>query len=141
MMDVRPIRNEEDYEWALGEIAPYFADEPAPGSADADRFDVLAALIKVYEDRQHPIDAPDPVAMLAAHMANAGLRTKDLADVLGSAPRASEILNRRRRITIDMAYRISRAWEIPVELLLRPAADAATRGIAGQPKRHPSRAA
>jgi HTH-type transcriptional regulator/antitoxin HigA len=55
-MDVRPIRTETDYDWALAEITPYFEHPPAPGSPDADRFDVLAALIEAYEAKAWPIE-------------------------------------------------------------------------------------
>ena len=60
-MDIRPIRTEADYDWALVEIARYFDNEPLPGTPDADRFDVLADLITAYEARTWPVEAPDPV--------------------------------------------------------------------------------
>jgi len=58
MVDVRPLRNEDDYDWALAEIARYFDDQPDVGSPDGDRFEVLATLIEAYEDRHYPISAP-----------------------------------------------------------------------------------
>ena len=61
MMDVRPLVAESDYDWALAEIAAYFAQEPRPGTPEAARFDVLAALIETYEARYWPIDPPDPL--------------------------------------------------------------------------------
>lgn len=119
-MDIRPIRTNEDYDWALREIEPYFDDEPAIGSAEADRFDVLSALIKVYEDREYPVAEMDAVDAISSHLANAGLNPSDLATVLGSASRASEILARKRGISVPMAFKIQEAWGLPVELLLRP---------------------
>ncbi len=68
MIHVRPLRNEDDYDWALAEIALYFDDQPEVGSADGDRFEVLATLIEAYEDRHYPITAPDPVTAIKAHM-------------------------------------------------------------------------
>lgn len=59
MIDVRPLRNEDDYDWALAEIAGYFEEQPDVGSPDGDRFEVLAALIEAYEDRHYPIRATD----------------------------------------------------------------------------------
>lgn len=120
MIDVRPLRSEDDYDWALAEIARYFDDQPDVGSPDGDRFEVLATLIEAYEDRHYPIMAPDPVSAIKAHMEMAGLKQTALADVLGSAPRASEILSRRRALTMDMVVKLHDAWHIPAEILIRP---------------------
>lgn len=96
MNNIRPIRNETDYDWALAEIEPYFDNEPMPGTLEADRFDVLATLIEAYEATHWSIDPPDPVDAIRAALEGRGLRAADLGRVLGSTPRASEILNRRR---------------------------------------------
>lgn len=119
-MDIKPIRTEADYEWALGEISPYFDHEPQPGSPDADRFDVLADLIEAYEARHWPIEPADPVDAIRYRMEIGNLQAKDLADVLGSKSRASEVLNRKRAISLDMARRLHAAWGIPAEVLIRP---------------------
>jgi HTH-type transcriptional regulator / antitoxin HigA len=63
MIDVRPLRNEDDYDWALADIARYFDDQPDAGSPDGDRFEVLATLIEAYEDRHYPITAPEGEGM------------------------------------------------------------------------------
>lgn len=133
MIDVRPLRNENDYDWALAEIARYFDDPPDVASADGDRFEVLATLIEAYEDRHYPISAPDPVSAIKAHMEMAGLKQSALADLLGSPPRASEILNRRRALTMDMIVKLHDAWHIPAEILIRPyhLADGARQRKAG----------
>ena len=68
MKNIRPIKTEEDYDWALGEIGRYFDNQPEPGSAEGDRFDVLATLIQAYEDEHYPIQSPDPVSAIIAHM-------------------------------------------------------------------------
>lgn len=119
-MDIRPIRNEADYEWALAEIEQYFNLEPVRGTPDADRFEVLADLIEAYEARHWPIEHADPIELIEYRMELGGLQTKDLAEVLGSKSRASEILNRKRAITLDMARRLHDAWGIPAEVLIRP---------------------
>jgi HTH-type transcriptional regulator/antitoxin HigA len=119
-MDIRPIRNEDDYNWALSEIEAYFDHEPPRGTPEADRFDVLADLIEAYEARHWPIEAPDPVEAIRYRMELGGLQAKDLAEVLGSKSRASEILNRKRPITLDMARKLHDAWGIPAEILIRP---------------------
>lgn len=119
-MDIRPIKTDEDYNWAIDEIANYFENEPGVGSPEGDRFDVLAALIEAYEDKHYPIKAPDPVEAIKAHMEMAGLTQGALAIVLGSRSRASEILRRKRPLTLDMAYRLNREWHIPAEVLIQP---------------------
>ena len=120
MENIRPIKTEADYDWAISEITAYFENQPAPGTPDAARFDVLATLIEAYEDIYYPVAAPDPVEAIKAHMEMSGRSRKDLAEVLGSGPRASEILNRRRALTLDMAYRLNQKWGIPAELLIQP---------------------
>jgi len=119
-MDIRPIRTEADHEWALVEIAPYFENQPAPGTLAADRFDVLADLIAAYEDRRHPLPELEPVDLLRAHMETTGRSQSDLAALLGSRSRASEVLNRRRALTVEMIHRLSRDWHIPADCLVRP---------------------
>ena len=128
-MDVRPLTTEADYDWALAEVAAYFDDQPAPGTPDAARFDVLAALIEHYEARRWPIDPPDPVDAIRACMEWRGLKQKDLATVLGSRSRASEVLSRKRGLTLEQASRLHREWGVPAEVLLQPADRAAAREL------------
>lgn len=84
MMDVRPIRSNDDLAWALAEVAPYFDTPPAPGTPEADRFDVLTDLIEAYEDRHFPIPPADPVDVLRFSMEQNGRSQTDLAELLGS---------------------------------------------------------
>jgi HTH-type transcriptional regulator / antitoxin HigA len=119
-MRVQPIRNEADYDTALKEIAVYFEREPERGSSDADRFDVLAALIKAYEDEHWPIEAAHPLAAIRYIMEMRGYTQADLAKILGSRSRASEVLNRKRHLTLEMAWALNRKWGIPAESLIRP---------------------
>jgi HTH-type transcriptional regulator/antitoxin HigA len=118
-MDVRPIRTEADYDRTLAEIAPYFQREPEPGTPEADRFDVLATLIAAYEREHWPIDPPDAVDAIRYRMEQAGYTQADLAKLIGSRPRASEILNRKRGLTMEMAWKLHREWNIPAECLIR----------------------
>lgn len=119
-MEIRPLRSEADYDWALKEIAQYFERQPKPNSPAADRFDVLAALIEVYEAKHWPIEPPDPIDAIRFRMESAGLKQADLGKLLGSKSRASEIMGRKRALTMDQAYRLHREWSIPAEILLRP---------------------
>lgn len=119
-MDVRPIRTEADLTWALAEVEAYFVDPPAPGSAAADRFDVLTDLIETYENRHYPIETPDPVEAIVFYMEEAGKTASDLSVVLGSKSRASEIMARKRSLSLEMIRKIVRAWPIPAEALIAP---------------------
>ena len=118
-MDVRPIKSEADYDWALREIEPYFEHEPQRGTPAADRFDVLAALIEGYEAKYWPIEPADAVEAIRFRMQQSGLRQADLARVLGSRSRASEVLHRKRPLTLEQAWKLHREWQIPAESLLR----------------------
>ncbi|MBV8779464.1 MAG: XRE family transcriptional regulator [Alphaproteobacteria bacterium] len=117
-MEIRPIRTEDDYESALNEIEAYFDHEPEPGTLEADRFDILAALIGAYEQRHWPIGAPDAVGAIKEIMALKHYTQADLATLLGSRSRASEILNRRRGLTMEQARLLHACWQVPAESLL-----------------------
>jgi HTH-type transcriptional regulator/antitoxin HigA len=118
-IDIRPIRNERDYNWALAEIEKYFDREPASGTPAAARFDILAALIEGYESKHWPIEAPDAVSAIKFRMQQRGWTQQDLAKLLGSKSRASEILARKRGLTLAQAYKLNRDWQIPAEALLQ----------------------
>jgi HTH-type transcriptional regulator/antitoxin HigA len=131
---IRPLRTEADYDRALAEIEPYFAGEPEPGTPDADAFDLLALVIEDYERRHWPIDPPDPVDAIRYRMETAGYSQSDLGRLLGSRQRASDILNRKRRLTMAMAAKLHRDWQIPADSLL---AGALTESSAGPRRSKP----
>ena len=116
MMDVRPLHNEHDYNWAIGEITRYFEAQPAIGTPESDRFEVLATLIREYEDAHFEIPHVDPVEVLEFAIESMGRTQTDLSELIGRN-RASEILNRVRPLTLDMIRKSSAEWHIPVELL------------------------
>jgi HTH-type transcriptional regulator/antitoxin HigA len=120
-MNIRPIRTDEDHRAALAEIeACWGAPE---GSEAADKLDVLVALVESYEDRRWPIEAAarfDPIDVLHYAIDELGHTQTELAELLGSRSRASEILGRRRALTVEMIHRIGEAWKIPADLLVRP---------------------
>ena len=120
MQNIRPLKSEADYDWALAELEAYFDHLPEPGTADADRFDVLTDLVNAYEARHHAIEDIDPVDFLDGHMQNHGYSRGDLAGVLGSVSRASEIMHRRRPLTLAMIRRLVEAWSVPAEALVKP---------------------
>jgi len=119
-MDIKPIRTEADYDWALSEISPYFDTVPEPGTAEADRFDILADLIAAYEAKHHPMEPLNPVEMIAAYMEERDLQQADLAQVVGSVSRASEFINRKRPLTLAAIQKINAAWKLPAEVLIQP---------------------
>lgn len=116
-MNIRPIRCETDYDAALETIDSLMG--AAPDTPEGDWLDVLATLVESYEARRWPVEAPDPVAMIEHAMEAHGFRQKDLAAVIGSQPRASAVLRRRRPLTLPMIRALSAEWKIPADVLVR----------------------
>src|SRR5260370_10696053 len=120
-MQIRPIRTDEDHRAALAEIdACWGAPE---GTEEGDKVDVLLALVEAYEAKQWPIDVDDsfdPIEVLSYAIEELGHTQAELAELLDSRSRASEILSRRRALTVEMIHKISEAWKIPADLLVRP---------------------
>ena len=122
-MELRPIRNRADHRAALARIESLW--DARPRTPEHDELEILSVLVAGYEERHWPILPPDPVEAIRFHMAQNGLRNRDLAVVLGSESRASEILNRRRPLTVPMIRALHAAWAIPLESLIGSAARAA----------------
>jgi HTH-type transcriptional regulator/antitoxin HigA len=117
-MDIRPIRSKADYRAALKEVErPWDAD---PGTRDGDRVDVLVTLIEAYEATNYPIPAPDPIAAIEFMMQQKGLTRRDLEPAIGSRGRVSEVLNRKRPLTLPMVRELSALLQIPAEVLIQP---------------------
>jgi HTH-type transcriptional regulator/antitoxin HigA len=120
-MDIRPIRNEEDHRAALAEIDACWG--AAEGTIAGDRLDMLVALVESYEARRWPIETTekfDPIDVLQHAIDELGHTQSELAELLDSRSRASEILSRRRALTVDMIHKINESWKIPADLLVRP---------------------
>lgn len=119
-MEIRPIRTEADYAAAIAEIERLWNSEP--GTDDGDKLDVLATLVEKYENEHWPVDASlvDPIDLLNYLVTDAGHTQAELADLLGSRSRASEVLNRKRALTVEMIRKISTEWKVPAELLIMP---------------------
>ena len=118
MEEVRPIRSEEDYLAALAEAERLWGAKA--GTAEGDWLDVLATLIDAYEAARDPIDPPDPIEAIRFRMEQQGLTRKDLERMLGTRTRVSEILNRRRGLSIAMIRRLHAELGISAEVLIRP---------------------
>ncbi|MEJ2080286.1 MAG: helix-turn-helix domain-containing protein [Acidobacteriota bacterium] len=114
---VRPIHDEGDYEAALAEVDGLMDAEP--GTPEGDRLDVLVALVEAYEDRHWAIEAPDPIEAIRARMEQEGLRQKDLVPMIGSRGRVSEILSRKRALTLPMIRRLAEGLDLPAEVLIQ----------------------
>ena len=117
---IRPLRSEADYEAALDEIERDFDHEPAQGTPEADRFDLLALVIEDYERKRWPIEPPDAIDAIRYRMEIGGHTQADLGRLLGSRQRASDILSGKRSLTMRMAWKLNREWGIPAEALLAP---------------------
>jgi len=117
---IRPIRSEADYDAALNEIERYFDNEPKPDTREADRFDLLALIIEDYERKRWPIEPPDTIDAIRYRMETGGYTQADLGRLLGSRQRASDILTRKRPLTMRMAWKLHREWDIPAEALIAP---------------------
>jgi HTH-type transcriptional regulator/antitoxin HigA len=115
-MDIRPIRTTTDYEAALERIEVIL--DAQPDSDEGIELDLLATLVEAYERRRFPIEPLDPVEFLAATLEARGVGQAELARVLGSRSRASEVLTRKRPLTLKQIRRISKALNIPAQPLI-----------------------
>ncbi|MES9902900.1 MAG: transcriptional regulator [Sedimenticola sp.] len=116
-MDIKPIKTEQDYDAALAEVEALWG---APvDTSEGDRLDVLITLIEAYEARHHPIDPPDPIDAILFRMEQAGLERKDLEPFIGGRGRVSEILNRKRPLTLNMIRNLWKGLHIPLESLIQ----------------------
>jgi HTH-type transcriptional regulator/antitoxin HigA len=116
-MEIKPIRTEADYQAALREIESLIDSQP--GTPQGDRLDVLVTLVEAYEARNFPIPEPDdPVAVLEYYLESRGLTRSDLVPYLGSKERVSEVLNRKRGLSLAMIRRLHAGLGIPADLLV-----------------------
>lgn len=114
----KPIRNQEDCQAALADLRTLWDRKPEPGSADYDRLELLGLLIETYELEAHPIEPPNAVDALEFYMDQHGLRSKDFGDLIGSRARASEVLNRKRSLSLPQIRMIRDKWHISADTLI-----------------------
>ena len=117
MKDLKPIRNEKDYERALAEVEVLWGAKA--GTLEGDRLDILATLIEAYETAHYPMDPPDPIEAIKFRIEQQGLSRKDLEKVLGTRTRVSEVLNRKRGLSINMIRALHEKLGISAEILIR----------------------
>ena len=116
-MNISPIRSEKDYNKALERLEDIF--ETKPGTKEGDELEILSILIDKYENEHFPIGMPDPVEAIKFRMEQMGMKQKDLVALIGFKSRVSEILNRKRKLTLDMVRKLSKALHIPTEVLIQ----------------------
>lgn len=115
-MKIRPIKSEADYDAALVEIHKLWGAEA--DTPRGDRLDVLLTLVDAYEKEHHPIDPPDPVEAIKFRMEQLGITRKDLEASIGSRGRVSEVLNRKRELSLTMIRQLHHNFNIPLESLI-----------------------
>lgn len=126
-MEIRPIRNHEDYEAALAAVAPFFRQEPEPGSVEGDAFEVLLTLIDAYESKHYPISAPDPIEAIKFRMEQSGLTVHDLVPMIGAKNRVYEVLSGSRPLTLAMIRALHTGLGLAAEVLIQPSTASRSR--------------
>lgn len=116
-MTVRPIKTRKDYQQALLRLEQIF--DAKPGSAEGDELELLGILIDSYEKNHYPIEFPDPIEAIKFRMEQLGYNQSDLAAVVGLKSRASEILNKKRKLTLEMIRNLHETLNIPTDVLIQ----------------------
>lgn len=117
-MEIKPIKTETDYSEALLEVEKLM--DAKLNTPEGDKLDVLVTLIEAYEEKQHPILPPDPVEAIIHQMESQELSRKDLVPLIGSRARVSEILNKKRSLSINMIRKLQEGLGISAEILIKP---------------------
>ena len=117
-MKIKPIKTEQDYNQALERLEVIF--DAKKGTKEGDELEVLGILIEKYEDDHFPIDLPDPIEAIKFRMEQMNYSQNDLAKVIGLKSRASEILNKKRKLSLEMIRNLHETMKIPTEVLIQP---------------------
>jgi len=116
-MKIKPIKTEKDYQQVLERLELIF--DAKKGTEEGDELETLSILIDNYENKNFPIGMPDPIEAIKFRMEQMGMKQKDLAEVVGFKSRVSEILNKKRKLTLEMIRKISSSLHIPTEVLVQ----------------------
>lgn len=116
-MKIVPIRNEKDYQNALNRLEEIF--DAKKGTEQGDELEILSILIDRYENEDFPIGMPDPIEAIKFRMEQMGMKQKDLAEVVGFKSRVSEILSKKRKLTLGMIRKLNSTLHIPTEVLVQ----------------------
>ena len=117
IMNIKPIKTEQDYQEALNRLEVIF--DAKKGSPEGDELEILGLLIEKYESMYFPIDLPDPIEAIKFRMEQMGYTQSDLVKIIGLKSRVSEILNKKRKLTLEMIRKIHVALNIPTEILVQ----------------------
>jgi HTH-type transcriptional regulator/antitoxin HigA len=115
-MSIKPIKSETDYRLSLARLEEIF--DAVAGTPESDEADILGLMIDAYERKHFPIDAPDPIEAIKIRMEEMNLKQVDLIAELGGKNRVSEILNRKRRLTLEMIRKLTVRLNLPAQLLI-----------------------
>ena len=115
-MDIKPIKTEKDYNKALERLDIIF--DASPDSKEGDEAEILSLLIENYENQYYPIEAPDPIEAIKIRMEEMEIKQKDLVGVIGGKSRVSEILNKKKRLTVDMIRNLEKMLHISASILV-----------------------
>ena len=116
-MKISPIRNEKDYQKALERLEDIF--DSKKNTEEGDELEILSILIDQYENENFPIGMPDPIEAIKFRMEQMGMKQKDLAEIFGFKSRVSEILSKKRKLTLDMIRKLNTTLHIPTEVLVQ----------------------
>lgn len=117
-MKLKPIKTEKDYQDALDRLELIF--DAIPGTEEGDELEILGVLIDNYENEHFPIEFPDPIEAIKFRMEQLNYSQNDLAEIIGLKSRASEILNKKRKLTIGMIRKLAERLNISPEILIQP---------------------
>ena len=115
-MNIKPIKTKEDYQMSLIRLEGIF-DAPS-GTMESDEADILGLMIDEYEKRHYPIESPDPIEAIKIRMEEMQLKQIDLIDAIGGKSRVSEILNRKRKLTVEMIRKLTPRLNLSPGLLI-----------------------
>jgi HTH-type transcriptional regulator/antitoxin HigA len=115
-MKLKPIKSEKDYRNALERLEVIF--DALIDTKEGDEAEILSLLIENYENEHYPIEAPDPIEAIKIRMEELNMRQKDLIGIIGGKSRVSEILNRKKRLTVDMIRELEKTLQISASVLV-----------------------
>ena len=115
-MDIKPIKSEKDYDKALERLELIF--DADSNSKEGDEAEILALLIENYENKYYPIESPDPIEAIKIRMEEMNLKQKDLVGVIGGKSRVSEVLNKKKKLTVEMIRELERILSISASVLV-----------------------
>lgn len=115
-MNIKPIKTETDYRKALERLDEIF--DSKIGTIESDEAEILALLIDEYEKKKYPIEAPDPIEAIKIRMEEMQLKQVDLIEAIGGKSRVSEVLNRKRKLTVEMIRKLTRRLNLSSDILI-----------------------